>query len=181
MLAKPHREFFNRAISVSVAMLLATGCTHSAKTVSYKFVALPSAAGTGNSDKFEVKRGDTVFVDAKPIEPLALPVYPTDLPKPSDDSVTIVIRIIVGPDGTVEDIRRSMADFSPPTPFSRACFESAKHAVAQWKFEPALVAVVAPQTNGRPLILSSTPTDRPFEIAFRFSSSGQVAPDFSKR
>lgn len=175
-------RFTNVTFLLPIAPLLALGCAHSAKLVSFKFVELQAApAATVDSDKYKIERGDTVFVDAKPNEPLTVPHYPTGLPKPSADSVTITVRIVVGAGGSVEDIQRSFADLSIPTPFSQACFESVKTAVVQWKFEPAQIAVVKPQANGRPLIVSSTPTDRPFEIAFTFSSSGRVAPDWSRR
>jgi hypothetical protein len=166
---------------VFIAPLFALSCAQTAKTVSFKFVQ-PTAlsAGTTDEQKYEIAPGETVFVDAKPIEPLASPNYPTGSSKRDGDSVTVVVRIVVGADGRVEEVRRSIIDFSLFTPFSSECFEAVKEAVAQWRFEPAQLAVVKPQSNGRPLIVSSTPTERPFEIAFTFSASGRVARDFFK-
>jgi hypothetical protein len=174
---------FSKAVLLTfMASLAAISCAHSAKTVSFKFVhPAGGAAGPVDAGKYEIKRGETVFVDAKPIEPLATPSYPTGSPKPNADSVTIVVKMVVGADGRVEDIGRSMADLSVSTPFSQECFEAVKDAVARWRFEPAQIAVVEPQANGRPRIVSSTPTERRFEIAITFSSSGRVVPDFSKR
>lgn len=175
-------NFAKLTFVVAASAMLVAGCTHAAKTVSFKIVQPATPASEAeDTNKYKVKRGDTVFVDARPIEPLALPAYPTDVPKSAEDSATVVVKIVVGVEGTVEDIQRSMTDFSLPTPFARACFDAIKEAVARWKFEPAMIAVVTPQENGRPLILSSTPTDRPFEIAFTFSSAGRVGSEFSKR
>ena len=167
---------------VFLASGLAIGCAHSAKSVAFKFVppaGTPTAAA--GADRMEIKRGETVFVDAKPIEPLATPIYPSGARPAKSEAVTIVVKIVVGADGRVEDIGRSLADLSVPTPFAQACFEAAKAAVNQWRFEPAQIAVVAPQANGRPLIVSSTPTERRFEVAITFSSSGRVVPDFAKK
>jgi hypothetical protein len=164
------------------ASLFAFGCGHSAKSVSFKFVApAAGAAGTLEAEKYEITQGETVFVDARPIEPLATPVYPAGSRKRGADAVTIVVKIVVGADGRVEEIGKSIADLSVPTSFSQECFEAVTEAIAQWRFEPARLAVVKSQANGRPLIISSTPTERRFEIAVTFSSSGRVVPDFSKR
>jgi len=174
---------FSKAVLLTfVASWFAISCAHPAKNVSFTFVELAAGpAGTADADKYNISSGETVFVDARPIEPLATPLYPTGYPKPNADPVTIVVKFVVGADGRVEEIGRSIADFSVPTPFSGECFESVKDALAQWRFEPAQIAVVKPQANGRPLIVSSTPTERRFEIAVTFSSSGRVVPDFSKR
>lgn len=174
---------FSKALFlIFIASFFAMSCAHSAKSVSFKFVAPASGpAVTPDAEKLEVKRGETIFVDAKPIEPLATPIYPTGSRKPNADPVTIVVKIVVGADGRVEDIGRSIADLSLPTAFSQECFEAVTNAVAQWRFEPALLAVVEPQANGRPRIISSTPTERRFEIAVTFSSSGRVAPDVAIR
>ncbi|MEO5959834.1 MAG: hypothetical protein ABIZ49_03065 [Opitutaceae bacterium] len=174
-------RFPKALLPIFLAPWFAPGCAQPAKIVSFKFVDLKAGpAGAIDIGKYEIKRGETVFVDAKPIEPLKTPSYPTNSPKPHADSVTVVAKIVVGADGRVEEIQRSIADFSLPTPFSRDCFEAAKDAISQWRFEPAQIAVVQPQANGRPLIVSSTPTDRSFEIAFTFSSSGRVVSAFSK-
>src|SRR5215207_144018 len=108
-----------------IATLLSIGCARSGKSVSFKFVPPASGpAGPVDSSKYEITRGETVFVDAKPIEPLATAAYPADYPKPKTAAVTIIVNIVVGADGRVEDIARSMADLSEPTPFSRECFEA---------------------------------------------------------
>lgn len=165
-----------------MACWIAISCAHSAKSVSFKFVeASAGAAGTLDADKYEITRGETAFVDARPIEPLATPNFPSGFLKPNDDPVTIVVKIVVGADGRVEEMGKSLADFSAPTPFARACFEAVTDAIAQWRFEPAQIAVVEPQAKGRPRIVSSMPTERRFEIAVTFSSSGRVVPDFSKK
>jgi hypothetical protein len=178
----PSSRFTGAALFTFGASLLVNGCAHSAKSVSFKFVQMAGeSAGTVEEGKYEVTSGETVFVDAKPIEPLAAPIYPTGSSKPDNGAVTIRVRIVVGADGRVEEVGRSMADLAPPTAFSRECFEAVKDAVARWRFEPAQLAVVRPQPNGRPVIVSSTPTERPFEIAVTFSSSGRVMSDFSKK
>lgn len=165
-----------------IAAWFASGCGHSAKKVSFKFVQ-PVAGPTvaADADKVEIKRGETVFVDARPIEPLAAPNFPAGSRKANADPVTIVVKIVVGADGRVEDVGRSLADLAVPTAFSQECFEAVTEAIAQWRFEPAQLAVVEPQANGRARIISSTPTERRFEVAFTFSSSGRVVRDFSKK
>jgi hypothetical protein len=180
-LLKSAMRFSTTFIPTFIAFSFAMGCAHSAKSVSFKFVAPPPGpAVTPNADTLEVRRGETVFVDAKPIEPLATPVYPAGSRKPHAESVTIVVKIVVGADGRVEDMGKSMADLSLPTAFYQECFEAATNAIAQWRFEPAMLAVVEPQANGRARSVFSTPTERRFEVAFTFSSSGRVVPDFSK-
>jgi len=175
-------RYSNPLLPACIAALFAISCAHSAKSVSFKFVELAAVPAVAlDADKLEIKRGQTVFVDARPIQPLATPNYPTGSRKPNAVPVTIVVKIVVGADGRVEDIGRSIADLSVPTAFSQECFEAVTNAIAQWRFEPAQIAVVEPQANGRPLIISSTPTERRFEIAVTFSSSGRVAPDFSIR
>jgi hypothetical protein len=159
------------------------GCARSAKHVAFKFVQPAAAPAVApNAGTMAVKHGETVFVDAKPIQPLATPIYPAGSRKSdADPVVTVVMRIVVAADGRVEDMGRSIADLSVPTPFYQECFEAVANAVAQWRFEPAQLAVVRPQPDGRPLIVSSTPTERRFEIAVTFSSSGRVAPEVSIR
>src|SRR5688572_8225817 len=132
---------FSKAFFIALpASLVAIGCARSAKNVSLKFVN-PAAgpSGTLAAHHQGITRGETVFVDAKPIQPLALPIYPAGSAKPDANPVTIVVRFVVGADGRVEEIGRSIADFSVPTPFSRACFEAVTDAVARWRFEPALL------------------------------------------
>jgi hypothetical protein len=160
----------------AIAACLTLGCAQPAKTVSFKFVAVTvPPTRTTDPSQYQVKQGETVFVDARPIEPLATPSFPAAAPQRGAEPVTIVVKIVVGADGRVDDVQRSLADFSGPTPFARECFEAVKAAVAQWKFEPAELAVVRPQANGRPLIVSSTPTERTFEIAFTFSPNGKAS------
>jgi hypothetical protein len=175
-------QFSKTILLTLIVSWFAISCAHPAKNVSFKFVERAAGpAETVDGDKYKITRGETVFVDARPIEPLATPLYPAGSPEPNAVPVTIVVKFVVGADGRVEEIGRSIADFSVPTPFSGECFEAVKDALAQWRFEPAQIAVVKPQANGRPLIVSSTPTERRFEIAVTFSASGRVVPDFSKR
>ena len=122
----------------------------------------------------KLEKGRTIFVDAKPIGNLANPRFPSGAIKKPNSPVTIVVRVAVDAEGKASVAGKSIADFSLPTPFTGACEEAIREAVAQWKFEPAQLAVLEPQSDGQPLLVSSSATETTFEIAFTFTPSGHV-------
>src|SRR5437879_4208919 len=57
--------------------LFLNGCSHSPKTSSsVKFVDPDSAQTAKDASKLKIEKPMDVYVDAKPIEPLTMPIYP---------------------------------------------------------------------------------------------------------
>ena len=160
-------------IASSFFAACATGCQHGVRTTSFQFIDRAGLPPPIDASELRIEKTRTIFVDARPIEPLARPEWPETASAPSIP-LTLKVRILVGEDGSVRGMIKSIADVSIPSAFSSSCFESIKTTVDRWRFEPAQLMVLEPQADGRPLVVSSSLTGSSFEVAFTFSSTGVV-------
>jgi hypothetical protein len=165
------------ALIVTAGFLTGPGCQHPQTSTSFQFVNSSHPAVSGGAQEIRIEATRTVFIDAIPIGPLALPLFPRRAEAAHLGTVTILMRILVGADGRLEGSERNVADFRTPTPFDVDLVEAIKVAVALWRFEPAQIAQIAPQAEGNPIIVSSTTTATSFDVAFTFSPSGRVNSD----
>jgi hypothetical protein len=162
------------AIAASLSAACVTGCQHDVPTASFKFIEAAVLPPPIDASELRIEQSRTIFVDAEPIEPLTRPKWPEVKFSRASLPLTLKVRILVGEDGWVGGVTKSIADISIASPFSSSCYESIKAAVEQWRFEPARLMVLEPQTDGRPLVVSSSLTGTSFEVAFTFSSTGIV-------
>lgn len=154
-------------------LLVGAGC-RSQGSASFKFVDPARMVAPADASKLKIAKRTTIFVDAKPVGSLASPRFPVGSFRAPNRAVTIVVRVAVDENGRATVLGKSLADLSLPTPFTEACADTIEEAVAQWKFEPAQLAVLEPQKDGRPLLVSSAATDTVFETSFTFDPSGSV-------
>lgn len=116
---------------------------------------------------------------ARPIEPLAKPIYPPSALGRETLPVTVGVRIIVDAEGRVADVRMSPVLISTPTPRLEEFRAAVEAALAQWRFRPAELRRLAPITDatGAPawVLLSREKTDYGFDVSFVFQASGEVA------
>jgi hypothetical protein len=162
-------------VAIGALAVLEGGCRHSAHSATFEFVD-PTRVQMPATDasQLRIERSRTIFVDAVTVEPLALPVWPEIESSLPSQPLVFKVRILVGENGRVQGVKKSIADFSLPSHVSSRCFEAIRVAVDQWRFEPAQLMVLEPQEDGRPLVVSSSPESTSFEVAFSFSSTGKV-------
>ncbi|HTO02196.1 MAG TPA: hypothetical protein VL069_00780 [Opitutus sp.] len=166
-------DIHSMAIAASLSAACATGCQHGAPTTSFQFIDEAGLPPPTDASALHIEKRRTIFVDARPIEPLARAEWPETSSIPSNP-LTLKVRILVGEDGCVRGVTKSIADVATPSPFASSCFDSIKTAVDRWRFESAQLMVLEPQTDGRPLVVSSSLTGTSFEVAFTFSPHGVV-------
>jgi hypothetical protein len=162
----------------SIVLLLAGGC-HSANTTSFKVVDPVRIDGPTDASKLKIEKERSVFIDAKPIGGLGNPAFPGGKLPPGP--VTITVRVAVDEEGRASVLGKSLSDLSASTPFAAACDRMISQAVAEWKFEPAQIALLEPQQDGRPLLVSSRVTDTTSEVAFTFTPSGDVGSQLNPK
>jgi hypothetical protein len=118
------------------------------------------------------------FIDAEPILPLAMPVYPPHALAAKAGLVTIGVKILVDTDGRVSEVAPSMLTFSTPTRYSDEFDQAVETAVRQWRFHPAqqyaLRIFRSGEGGGPPKELHREKTETYFDLAFTFTASGKV-------
>lgn len=164
-----------------IALIYLAGCKHQSGEASFKFIDSIHSQPATDAREMKLKIGTTVFVEAKPIEPLAIPIYPPIAVAADLGSVTIAVKISVNKDGRVEAVSPSMAGISLPTRFSHEFHEAVETAVKQWRFEPAKLARLEPAKSGPPFVTSTQDTETAFDVAFTFSSPGAVSSAFPRK
>jgi hypothetical protein len=147
---------------------------------SFRFVDEPPAA----PQKGKVTEGsngpivEEHFIDALPIPPLAMPVYPPPALAAKAGLVTIGVKISVDTDGRVSDVSPSLLTFSTPTRYSDEFDEAVRVAVVQWRFHPAQRYTMrifrTEEGGGPPKELHRENTETYFDLAFTFTASGKV-------
>ena len=159
---------------VPVLAVSLCGCTNPSGSSTYAFINPSYDAPPVDASSLKLTAPTAAFQDADPIEPLAVPRYPSAALSAGIPRVTITVRITVGKDGHVESIARSLADMSFPTRFDREFHAAIEGALRQWRFRPAELARLDVGSDGRPIITESEETDTSFDVQFTFSPSGAV-------
>lgn len=137
--------------------------------------APPPKAGATASAK-ESKFTDQ-FREARPIEPLATPVYPPRALKAKAGWATVGVKVTVDVNGRVSEVVPSMVAISTPGPFADDFLEAVRVALKQWRFRPARIEHVetvqsAQATYNR--VASSENIEAQFDLSFTFTASGGV-------
>jgi len=164
-------------------LLSLTACRHvplpvatggSAVTFIEPPAAPPPKVGSGEIKEL-VSRA--LYIEARPIKPLALPVYPPRALAAKARQATVGVSVTVDTSGRVTDIRSSILTFSTPGPFAgdfRAAVETALH---QWRFAPAESQEIEPilgldQPASR--VTRSEKVETTLELSFTFTATGGV-------
>lgn len=86
----------------------------------------------------------THLANPRAIRELAMPVYPADALAAGVGDFTVVVRVTIGKDGKIADIRTSDRAPSSAGPFFSSFREAVECAVRQWEFAPGLITEEKP-------------------------------------
>jgi hypothetical protein len=160
-----------------LAIALASGCQHAPTgTAAFSFVDPGhDPAPAVDASAYRITRGTSVFVRAKPIAPLAAPVYPPTALAAHAGMVVVHVTVTVETDGLISDIAPNRMAVDVPSRFDRDFQEAIRAALVQWRFEPAQVARLDPGPGGgAPIVVDSKDVEGRLGIAFTFASSGKA-------
>jgi hypothetical protein len=164
-----------------LALISFGGCRHlPTGTSSFEFVDGPDAPKPQDASQLRITKSMSVFVDAKPIPPLAAPVYPKNALAAHLGTVSIAVKITIGTNGRVTSIAPSFARISLPTRDKNDFDDAIEEALSEWRFEPAQLAHLDPQTADAPVIVGTEATETSFDVVFTFSASGNSSADILK-
>ena len=120
------------------------------------------------------------FVEAEPIEPLPMPVYPAKTLAGKATLVTVGVRVSIDADGRVTAFTPSLLTFSTPGRNADKFQEAVRQAVMQWRFHPAqhylLRIFRGEEGGGPPREIHRENTEAAFDLAFTFTAAGKVLP-----
>jgi hypothetical protein len=140
---------------------------------SVRFLEEPASSNSVAVEVGEMKTGD-YFQDARPIEPLALPIYP----RTARGSATVAVRITVTSTGRVSEVAPSLRAVSIPNRFDAEFQQAARAALAQWRFAPAQSCHLEVTKNaaGEPVYHETLRenVETSFDLVFSFTASGEV-------
>lgn len=145
---------------------------------SFAFVERPVAppARTVTTEPVEQKPVEE-YREARPVYPLAHPVYPPRALKARAGRVTVGVRLTVDAAGRVSDVAPSMLVFSTPGPFADDFRAAAETAVRQWRFRPAeieRIEFVQTPTVSYSRVLGRQKVEAQLDVAFNFTAAGGV-------
>jgi len=100
--------------------------------VGFKFIADPKAAPPHLTDHQELVPPDA-------IGKLVTPEYPRAPLEAHAAPASVVLRIVIGPEGHVADVLDSPLMLSTPSPFAAEFRASAETAVRRWRFTPGRI------------------------------------------
>ena len=125
----------------------------------------------------EPKSGD-YFTEARPIAPLATPVYPARALAAKVGLTTVGVHVVVDKTGRVSDIGPSLLAVSIPTRFDADFQAAVRAAVNQWRFFPAQnYRVEVTKDAAGVLDINETRrenTETYFDLVFTFLTNGAV-------
>lgn len=181
------RGFFPAAVVVVVGLAASTGCRHATATPAatppegrsrFEFVK-PSPAPENAEAK--ITAGEALakdeYVAPRAVGALATPVYPAEALAAGEGPVTLAVRLVVGTEGRVTEVGRSVLAWSTPTRFDGAFFGAVEAAVRQWRFRPAEIRHFTTVTNGAGTYRSlagSELTEWALHVTFTFDATGGV-------
>lgn len=172
-------------ILLGVSLVSMTGCRHAPVDAtgtgasSFTFMERPAGpppARTVTTEPVEQKPLEE-YREARPVYPLANPVYPPRALKAKAGRATVGVRITVDVTGRVSDVAPSMLVFSTPGPFADDFRAAVEAAVRQWRFRPAeierLEFVQAPTVSYN-RIIGSQKVETQLDVVFNFTATGGV-------
>lgn len=111
------------------------------------------------------------FVFPRPIDPVAMPIYPPALLHSRLDTVTVCMEVDVGADGGVIDARRRKDGDCASEPVLPAFVQVNLEAVRSWRYEPAYLCIAPDGSVDDPCRhprVVEQPTPVRLSYAFRF-------------
>jgi hypothetical protein len=148
-------------------------------TSAFAFVERPAGpppARTVTTEPVEQKPLEE-YREARPVYPLANPLYPPRALKARAGRATVGVRITVDVTRRVTDVAPSMLVFSTPGPFAGEFREAVEAAVRQWRFRPAeiekLEFVQAPTVSYN-RIIGTQKVETQLDAAFTLTAAGGV-------
>ena len=171
--------------AVSLGWVLA-GCRHTAVSEpageaqsSFRLIVPPAPPPAGAA-KGTVRAGPLrqIFTDARPILPLANPVFPAEARAAKVGVVTVAVHLTIDVAGRVTEVAPSLAGFSIPNRFSTEFRRAVEEAVAQWRFTPAEVQHLeeAPGEGGSTYlrVARREKIEAACDVQFTFTATGAV-------
>jgi hypothetical protein len=166
------------AFFIVVAAFCGVACRHAAINGRTSF-AFVDEVGTLprppiDASKMKVMEAISVIVPPKPLGELTPPQYPPAALKVRLQDIALAVTLSIDENGKVVDVQRSIARMASTTAFQEEFLAAAEMAVRAWRFEPAKLAHIEPQPDGRPLVVGTENTSSKLTVAFTFSASGTV-------
>jgi len=104
--------------------------------VAYRFILDPTAAVLRLAD-------GTDFVEPIPMREFPLPRYPQTALDAKAGPAQVVVRILIGTDGRIADVRDSPLEASSSGPFAGEFRDAALRALRHWRFNPGRIDQIA--------------------------------------
>ena len=171
-----------KGFTILLLLLGLTACRHAPTPVAIgssavSFIEPPAAPPKVGSGEIKEPVSRTLYVEARPIQPLALPIYPTKALAAKAGQATVGVNVTVDTSGQVTEIRSSILTFSTPGPFAGDFRTAVETALRQWRFAPAesqeiepILGLDQPATR----VTRSEKVETTFELSFTFTASGGV-------
>jgi len=172
-------------VAIAVEGLLVGGCRQlpgSSNVGRSSFVVLdPPSSTPFEQDLTTAKMSVSAesFHEARPLLPLAEPIYPPRAMAAKAGRVIVGVRVIVDITGRISSIEPSMRTFSTPGPFEDDFLEAVRAALQQWRFLPA--EIEHHKDVNTPGVSDHTGTnveaiETSYDISFIFTPGGGVQP-----
>jgi hypothetical protein len=172
-------------VAIAVEGLLLSGCRQLPGSPSVgrsSFVVLdPPSSPPFKQDLTTAKMSLSAesFQEARPLLPLAEPIYPPRALAAKAGRVIVGVRVIVDVTGRISSIEPSMRTFSTPSPFEDDFLEAVRMALRQWRFLPA--EIEHHRNVNTPDASENTGTnveaiETYYDISFIFTPGGGVEP-----
>jgi hypothetical protein len=181
-----HLRFVAAVVTASAWTVLGvSGCHHAVRSISldeqasFRFVTPPPPPSTGKGDLIAaIGPSRDVVVDAQPIHPLAIPIYPAIARGANAGWVDVGVHVTVDPEGRVSSVTPSLNSFSIPGRFSGQFQAAVEAALAQWRFAPAEIKHLEQASGGEDKtylrLASREKIPAAFDVVFTFTAAGEV-------
>ena len=117
------------------------------------------------------------FIDAVPIPPLTLPVYPAAALAARAGWVVVGVRITIDEHGRVSEIRQSPVSMTTPTAYADSFWAAVEAALHRWRFYPATYREEHRRTVNGDTVWDLTgveQTPSTSDLSFTFTATGEV-------
>ena len=181
---------FALTASMTFAALLLSACAHPKARrpegrSSFTFVSQPEFGGKKPELALATERQPVqAFIEARPIESLATPVYPAAALKSGAGVVLVGARLAVDSAGRVSSISPSPLAISTSGEFAAEFWRAVETAVTGWKFVPAKIRHLEPVSDPGGTFWRATKEEAieaTFDVVFTFSATGEVLPGMGAR
>ncbi len=176
---------FRLSICWALTGTLLAGCRHTAVapaapdegSSSYRFLTPDPASSKKAGVGIPGPQPLVQTINAQPILPLAVPVYPPVALKARAGMATVGVRITVDTAGRVENVQPSLALVTIPAAFSAEFQAAVEEAVKQWRFRPAefrQLELVKDPGGDFQRVVKRENVAWAFDVEFTFNATGDV-------